>query len=386
METCYKVMATDVARSRSTSSRIGSTSSRRFRPSCCAPATHRRTAGALRAAQPRAGQEDRLARRRARHPGAAQYRVSESMRRSSAALWRPRWRWPASDSWGTWAVGGSDSSCYALMAEALRARAAATRPARWPPRRRGPDAHAHARARRVHPVARTAGRGVADLRAGLSVLLAPIVALGGREACFCVTPLAADCWCGSPSCWRGASPAAWPAASARRCSTASSPIVLFQAVQPMNDIVTAALWVGRRRGHGGRPSCAPGRRDRRRGDPRAAQPRAARARRGGCGSFPGRAHERCPVPLLAGAFRASPSLLLAESWCPLWRRRMLQSGYGDAGALFAWRTSGQQPVALRSRVLSDADGVSRCWAWPHRSARRASARLASVAARRWPPS
>ena len=67
METCYKMMAARRARSRSTSK------PNRFdiEPEITAKLlraghTHPRAAGALRAAQPRAGQEDRLARRRPR--------------------------------------------------------------------------------------------------------------------------------------------------------------------------------------------------------------------------------------------------------------------------------------------------------------------------------
>lgn len=142
---------------------------------------------------------------------------------------------------GTWAVGGSDSSCYALMAKAFSAgeiqpvsRLAVEAP--WPnaaltlapggfiPSPIQPDAAA--------PICAP----------GFAMLMAPLAAVFGRDAIFWLTPLA------------GALLVMSAFAIARRLAgdlagataailTATSPIVLYQAVQPMNDVLTAALWM-----------------------------------------------------------------------------------------------------------------------------------------------
>lgn len=142
---------------------------------------------------------------------------------------------------GTWAVGGSDSSCYALMAQAFAAgdlqpvsRLAIDAP--WPnaaltlasggfiPSPVRPDA--------ASPICAP----------GYSLLMAPLAAVFGRDAIFWLTPI-------------GGAMLVWAAfAIARRLAggmagvtaallTATSPIVLFQVVQPMNDVLTAALWL-----------------------------------------------------------------------------------------------------------------------------------------------
>ena len=142
---------------------------------------------------------------------------------------------------GTFAVGGSDSSCYALMADAL----------------------AHGRVQPIFPLAalapwpdalRTFAPGgfiPSPLRAtaaspvcapGFSLLMAPF-AWVARDGIFLVTPIAAAAlvWCVFLVGRHLGGPLAGALASVL---TATSPIVLFQAMQPMNDIATAALWIG----------------------------------------------------------------------------------------------------------------------------------------------
>ncbi len=142
---------------------------------------------------------------------------------------------------GTWAVGGSDSSCYALMADAfahgrLQPTSALVADAPWPnaaltlapagfiPSPVRPDA--------ASPVCIP----------GVSILMAPLVVLGGRDALFLFTPIAAGLlvWLASVLARRLAGGMAGAVAAVL---VASSPIVLFQAVQPMNDIATATLWI-----------------------------------------------------------------------------------------------------------------------------------------------
>ncbi len=77
---------------------------------------------------------------------------------------------------------------------------------------------------------------------GFSVLMTPFAALAGRDGVFWVTPLAA-----AALVWLafvlGRRLAGGMAGGAAAVLTATSPIVLFQAVQPMNDIACAALWM-----------------------------------------------------------------------------------------------------------------------------------------------
>lgn len=142
---------------------------------------------------------------------------------------------------GTWAVGGSDSSCYGLMAKAfaggeLQPSSALEREAPWPnapitfapggfiPSMVRPDAAA--------PICAP----------GMSVLMAPLAAIFGQDAIFWLTPLAAAVLV--LAAFAIASQLAGGAAGATAAIlTATSPIVLYQTVQPMNDIVTAALWM-----------------------------------------------------------------------------------------------------------------------------------------------
>jgi hypothetical protein len=77
---------------------------------------------------------------------------------------------------------------------------------------------------------------------GFSLLLAPLAAAGGRDAIFFLTPIA-----GALLVWLtfvAARQIAGPLAGAMAALLiAVSPPMLYQVVQPMNDVTTAALWL-----------------------------------------------------------------------------------------------------------------------------------------------
>jgi hypothetical protein len=141
---------------------------------------------------------------------------------------------------GTRSVGGSDSSCYALTAQAMAAgrlqpSSALAVDAPWP------DA-----ARTVAPGGFIPSPIRPDAAApicapGLSVLMAPLAALFGRDAIFWLVPLSGALLVLS-SFVIGRQLAGASAGAMAAILTATSPIVLFQVVQPMNDVVTASIW------------------------------------------------------------------------------------------------------------------------------------------------
>ena len=142
---------------------------------------------------------------------------------------------------GTWAVGGSDSSCYALMAQAmaeghLQPTSVLAVEAPWPDAARtlapGGFIPSPVRADAASPICAP----------GFSVLMAPLAAVFGPNAIFWLIPVS------------GAVLVLAAFVIARRLAggmaggiaailTATSPIVLFQVVQPMNDVLAAALWL-----------------------------------------------------------------------------------------------------------------------------------------------
>jgi hypothetical protein len=143
---------------------------------------------------------------------------------------------------GTYAAGGSDSSCYALMADAFASGAlqpTSDLPARVP----WPDA----------PKTFTPGGFVASeanpsasapvCAPGFSLLLAPLIAIGGRDAIFIFTPIA-----GALLVWltfiAGRTMAGPLAGAMAALLVAASPATLYQVVQPMTDITAAAMWMG----------------------------------------------------------------------------------------------------------------------------------------------
>jgi hypothetical protein len=93
------------------------------------------------------------------------------------------------------------------------------------------------------PCSETPGAFVPICPAGYPALLAAARVLAGRRAVFWITPIfgALAVWLAFVLARRFAGAAAGVLAAAL---TVTSPIFLFQVVQPMNDIVAAALWLG----------------------------------------------------------------------------------------------------------------------------------------------
>lgn len=142
---------------------------------------------------------------------------------------------------GTRAVGGSDSSCYALMAEAFgtghwQPSSGLAIEAPWPDASRtlAPGGFIPS------PVRPDASSPLCA--PGFSALMAPLFAIGGRDGIFAVTPIAAFALVLSAFVLANRLGGGLAGVSAA-VLTAASPIVLFQVVQPMNDIATAALWL-----------------------------------------------------------------------------------------------------------------------------------------------
>jgi hypothetical protein len=142
---------------------------------------------------------------------------------------------------GTYAAGGSDSSCYALMADAFAA--GALQPISdlalevpWPDASKTFTPGGFV-ASETNPAASTP-----VCAPGFSLLLAPLIALGGSDAVFLLTPIA-----GALLVWltflAGRAIAGPVAGAMAAVLIASSPVTLYQVVQPMNDVTTAALWM-----------------------------------------------------------------------------------------------------------------------------------------------
>jgi hypothetical protein len=77
---------------------------------------------------------------------------------------------------------------------------------------------------------------------GMSLLMAPLAAVFGQDAIFWLTPIAAFVLVLAASAIARRFAGGMAGATAA-ILTATSPIVLYQTVQPMNDILTAALWL-----------------------------------------------------------------------------------------------------------------------------------------------
>ena len=142
--------------------------------------------------------------------------------------------------WGTDAVGGSDSYCYAHQAErwaSLRLQVAEplALQAPWPdaPLTFAPAGHVPSRT--------VPGALVPICPSGLSMAMAPMLAVGGPRAIFLVVPMfgALLVWaaftCGSRFGSR--------VGLASAVLVACSPPFLYQLMQPMSDVPAAALWM-----------------------------------------------------------------------------------------------------------------------------------------------
>jgi hypothetical protein len=144
--------------------------------------------------------------------------------------------------YGTYAAGGSDSSCYSLMAEAfaskkLQPTSELAVSAPWP------NALATFTPGGFVPAPNNPAGFAPVCAPGFSVLLAPFAITGGSRAIFYLTPLAGAllAWLTFVAARALGGPLAGVMAAVL---VATSPAVLFQVVQPMNDVTTAALWVG----------------------------------------------------------------------------------------------------------------------------------------------
>jgi hypothetical protein len=140
---------------------------------------------------------------------------------------------------GTWAVGGSDSSCYALMAKTFAGGQVHLQSlladAPWP------DAALTLAPGGFIPVRGTTNGAMPICAPGMSVLMAPLARIG-QDAIFWLTPAAAFILVLSAFALARQLAGGLAGATAAVLA-ATSPIVLYQTVQPMNDILTAALWL-----------------------------------------------------------------------------------------------------------------------------------------------
>lgn len=143
--------------------------------------------------------------------------------------------------YGTYAVGGSDSSCYALMADAfasgrLQPVSDLAAQAPWPNASQTftPGGFVASQTR--------PGASAPVCAPGFSLLLAPFIMFGGSDALFALTPLtgALLVWLTFVAGRHLGGPAAGAMAA---LLVAVSPPMLYQVVQPMNDVTTAALWM-----------------------------------------------------------------------------------------------------------------------------------------------
>ncbi len=239
--------------------------------------------------------------------------------------------------WRTGAVGGSDSACYALMARvfaegAWQPMSPLALDAPWP------DPTRVAAPAGFLPSVARAGAAVPVCAPGYSLLIAPLVAGLGPAVVHLVPPVAAAClvWFAYLLGRRLASPEAGAAAAVL---VAGSPIVLFQAVQPMNDITTGALWLGVAVAMAaGRPIVAGSAI----GVALLVRPNlavaAAAAVVGTAWLFALRGPDRVRRfvrALVAGGLAAVPATAVAMLLNWQLYGSPLQSGYGDLGALFA---------------------------------------------------
>jgi hypothetical protein len=152
--------------------------------------------------------------------------------------------------WGSWVAGGSDSYCYVHQAERwadaigqlARGRLAGLQvpeplalEAPWPD-----AARAFAPAGHV-PSPTVPGAIVPICPAGLSMVMAPLVLAAGPRAAFFVLPLFAALLVAATS--KVGSRFGASVGLLSGLLVAASPIVLYQAIQPMSDVPAAALWM-----------------------------------------------------------------------------------------------------------------------------------------------
>ncbi|MSO45490.1 MAG: hypothetical protein EXQ59_01810 [Acidobacteria bacterium] len=142
--------------------------------------------------------------------------------------------------WGTFVAGGSDSYCYAHQAERwasglLQVVEPLALEAPWPdaPRTFAPAGHAAS--------ATVPGAIVPICPAGLSMAMAPLLLLGGRDAIFFVVPIFGALLVGATFILGSRYGSRIGVVSA--LLVACSPAFLYQLMQPMSDVPAAALWI-----------------------------------------------------------------------------------------------------------------------------------------------
>ncbi len=144
--------------------------------------------------------------------------------------------------WRTGAVGGSDSACYALMAKAyaagrLQPESPLALVAPWP------DPTRVAAPGGFLPSAMRPGAAVPVCAPGYGLIAAPLAALFGVGIVHMLPAVSAAALAWTAFLLGRRLHSSW-AGVAAALLVASHPVVLFQAVQPMNDIVTGAIWTG----------------------------------------------------------------------------------------------------------------------------------------------
>jgi hypothetical protein len=152
--------------------------------------------------------------------------------------------------WGSWVAGGSDSYCYVHQAErwadvfaqlprgrlvSLQVAEPLALGAPWPDADRSfaPSGHV--------PSPTVKGAIVPICASGLSMMMAPLVMAGGPRAAFYVLPLFAALLVAATSIV--GSRFGGRVGFLSSLLVAASPIVLYQAIQPMSDVPAAALWM-----------------------------------------------------------------------------------------------------------------------------------------------
>ncbi len=142
--------------------------------------------------------------------------------------------------WGTFVVGGSDSYCYLHQAErwasgTLQLVEPLALEAPWP------DAALTFAPVGHRPSPTVPGALVPICAVGLSIAMAPLVWFGGISAAFFIVPLFGALLIGATYAVGARYGARIGVASA--AIVASTPVFLFQLMQPMSDVPAAALWM-----------------------------------------------------------------------------------------------------------------------------------------------
>ena len=142
--------------------------------------------------------------------------------------------------WGSFVAGGSDSYCYLHQAEGwasgvLQVPEPMALDAPWPdaPLTFAPAGH--------RPSPTVPGAIVPICPPGLSMAMAPFVALAGIDAAFLIVPLFGALLIGAT--WAVGTRFGPHIGLASACMAACSPVFLYQLMQPMSDVPAAALWM-----------------------------------------------------------------------------------------------------------------------------------------------